>query len=76
MAVSAESEPVCTENLIRVDGVAESPKLQSSGRSPGLFVVCDRIVSLFIAAGINPCAHGRTVAGTRCADTERSDRAR
>jgi hypothetical protein len=35
-----------------------------------------RIVSLFIAAGINPCAHRRTVAGTRCADTERSDWAR
>jgi hypothetical protein len=37
---------------------------------------CYRIVSLFIAAGINPCAHGRTMVGMRCADTERSDCAR
>ena len=35
-----------------------------------------RIVSLFMAAGINPCAHRCTVAGMRCADTEGSDWAR
>ena len=35
-----------------------------------------RIVSLFIAAGINPCAHRHAAGGMRCTDTERSDWAR